>query len=59
MLHQIKTPQFYTNFQNLISLEMQPSISKMEFENVNQYYSVGKSFKKSQKVLEFYTNLSL
>ena len=31
MLHQIKAPQFYTNFLKLISLEMQSSISEAEF----------------------------
>ena len=31
MLHQIKSPQFHTNFLKLISLEMQSSISKIEF----------------------------
>ena len=31
MLHQIKASQFYTNFLNLISLEMQSSISKVKF----------------------------
>ena len=31
MLHQIKAPQFYTNFLKLISLEMQSSIFEVEF----------------------------
>ena len=31
MLHQIKAPQFYTNFLKLISLVMDSSISKVEF----------------------------
>ena len=31
MLHQIKTPQFYTNFLKLISLVMDSSISDVEF----------------------------
>ena len=31
MLHQIKAPQFYTNFLKLISLVMQSSISEVEF----------------------------
>ena len=31
MLHQIKAPQFYTNFLKLIPLEMQSSISEVEF----------------------------
>ena len=31
MLHQMKAPQFYTNFLKLIFLEMQSSISEVEF----------------------------
>ena len=31
MLHQIKAPQFYTNFLKLMSLVMQSSISEVEF----------------------------
>ena len=31
MLHQIKTPQFYTNFLKLISLVMDSNISEVEF----------------------------
>ena len=31
MLHRIKAPQFYTDFLKLISLVMDPSISKVEF----------------------------
>ena len=31
MLHQIKAPQFYTNYLKLISLEMDSSISEVEF----------------------------
>ena len=31
MLHQIKAPQFYTNFLKLISLVMHSSISEVEF----------------------------
>ena len=31
MLHQIKTPQFYSNFLELISLVMDSSISGVEF----------------------------
>ena len=39
MLHQIKAPQFYTNFLKFISLVMQSSVSKLEFIRVNQYFS--------------------
>ena len=38
MLHQIKAPQFYTNFLKLISLVMQSSISEVEFQCVKQYF---------------------
>ena len=31
MLHQIKAPQFYTNYLKLISLVMDSSISEIEF----------------------------
>ena len=31
MLHQIKAPQFYTNYLKLISLVMNSSISEVEF----------------------------
>ena len=31
MLHQMKAPQFYTNFLKLISLVMESSISEVEF----------------------------
>ena len=31
MLHQIKTPQFYTNYLKLVSLVMNSSISEVEF----------------------------
>ena len=39
MLHQIKAPQFYTNYLKLIPLVMDSSISEVEFERVNQYFS--------------------
>ena len=39
MLHQIKAPQFYTNLLKLISYVMDSSISEVEFERVNQYFS--------------------
>ena len=39
MLHQIKAPQFDTNFLKLISLVMDSSISEVEFKRVNQHFS--------------------
>ena len=39
MLHQIKAPRFYTNYLKLISLVMDSSISKVEFQCANQYFS--------------------
>ena len=39
VLHQIKTPQFDTNFLKCISLVMDSSISKVEFYCVNKYFS--------------------
>ena len=39
MLLQIKAPQFYTDFLKLMSLVMDSSISEVEFERVNQYFS--------------------
>ena len=39
MLHQIKSPQFYTNFLKIISLVMDSSISEIEFYCVNQCFS--------------------
>ena len=38
MLHEIKTTQFNYNFLKQISLEMQSSISEVEFKLVNQYF---------------------
>ena len=40
VLHQIKAQQFYTNFQVLISPLSQSSISEVEFEHLNQYFSL-------------------
>ena len=52
MLHQIKAPQFYTNFFKLISLVMDSSISEVEFNmSINIFLkfsvvkTVGKSFR--------------
>ena len=39
MLHQIKAPQFYTNYLKIISLVRDSSISEVEFQRVNQYFS--------------------
>ena len=39
MLHQIKAPQFYTNYLKILSLVMDSSISEVEFKSVNQYFS--------------------
>ena len=39
MLHQIKAPQFYTNYLKIISLVRDSSILEVEFQRVNQYFS--------------------
>ena len=52
MLHQIKAPQFYTNYLKLISLVMDSSISEVEF---NMYFSIFLKFsvlENSRKVFE-------
>ena len=48
-----KAPQFYTYYLKLISLEMDSSISEVEFKHVNQYFFFKFSvLENSRKVFE-------
>ena len=63
MLHQIKASQFYTNFLKFISLVMQSSSRIVTFTSVffisfQSLKTVGKSYRSTYKVLEFYTKLA-
>ena len=53
MLHQIKAQQFYTNFPVLMSPLSQSNISEVEFQHLDQYYSLALSpWKLSEMLLE-------
>ena len=64
MLHQIKAPQFDTNFLKLNIFSNAVAFPEYDFNVLNSIFisfqslkTVGKSFRSLWKVLEFYTNL--
>ena len=52
MLHQVKAPQFYTNYLKLISLVMDPSISEVEFNVLISIFLKFSVLENSRKVFE-------